>query len=253
MPRPVFDAPIAHRGLHSREAGVIENSRSAFALAAERGYAIECDVQLSRDGVPVVFHDRRLDRLTGRPGAVIEVTAAELAGIPLIGSSATDCPQRLDELLAQVGGRVLLQIELKRQTGAATSMLAKAVAEAVSGYSGPLVLESFDPALIVLTRRFGFRGPRGIITEAYDRPGEHDGVRLGAARRGFLRGLWHFPVSNFDFISAHHGALDLPAIRFWRALGKPVTAWTIRSPAEAAAVRGHADQIVFEGFDPAIG
>jgi hypothetical protein len=69
------------------------------------------------------------------------------------------------------------------------------------------------------------------------------------------RGLygWRWAVSNFDFISAHHRALGLAAVRFWRALGKPVTARTIRDPAQAAAARDRADQIAFEGFDPEIG
>lgn len=252
MPRPVFDHPIAHRGLHNRAAGVIENSRTAFGLAVARGFAIECDLQLSRDGVPMVFHDSELRRLLGRPGRVIELTAAELGALPLLGSSSGDRPQRLGELLAQIGGRVLLQIELKHQVGPATATLAKAVADTVAGYAGPLVLESFDPELIALVRRFGFRGPRGIITERYDKP-EHGAVRLSRRQRAYLRGLWHWPWTNFDFISAHHAALDLPAVRFWRALGKPVTAWTIRSAAEAATSLAQADQIVFEGFDPTRG
>jgi len=54
-PRPTFDRPIAHRGLHDRASGVIENSRSAFEAAIARGFTIECDVQISSDGVPVIF------------------------------------------------------------------------------------------------------------------------------------------------------------------------------------------------------
>jgi glycerophosphoryl diester phosphodiesterase len=67
-PRPIFDRPIAHRGLHNRALGVIENSRSAFEAAIARNFHIECDVQLSRDGVPVIFHDDDLERLTGLKG-----------------------------------------------------------------------------------------------------------------------------------------------------------------------------------------
>jgi hypothetical protein len=39
-------------------------------------------------------------------------------------------------------------------------------------------------------------------------------------------------------------------VMHWRAQGKPVTAWTVRSMAEALAAAAGADQIVFEGFDP---
>ena len=77
--KPNFDRPIAHRGLHDRGRGIIENTASAFAAAIEGGYAIECDVQLSRDGIPMIFHDDELDRLTGVSGPVGARSMAELA------------------------------------------------------------------------------------------------------------------------------------------------------------------------------
>src|SRR4051794_2404055 len=55
--------PIAHRGLHDKAKGVIENTVSAALAAVDAGYAIECDVQLTGDGEAVVFHDFTLDRL----------------------------------------------------------------------------------------------------------------------------------------------------------------------------------------------
>lgn len=251
MPRPHFDRPIAHRGLHDKGSGVIENSASAFNRAIDAGFAIECDLQLSADGVPMVFHDEVLQRLVGRTGRVLDATAAELSAMSLLGSAGGEGPQRFDEMLAQVRGRVLLQVELKRQPNtAATQMLAKKVAESALAYGGPIVLESFDPALIILVARFGFMGARGIITERYDDLDDPDTAGLSPARRRFLRGLWHWPWSKFDFISVSKDALDLPAVRFWRSLGKPVTAWTIRTNAEADKAMCGADQIVFEGFEP---
>ena len=52
----------AHRGLHAP--GLPENSPAAFAAAMARGMGIECDIQRSRDGHAMVFHDATLDRLT---------------------------------------------------------------------------------------------------------------------------------------------------------------------------------------------
>jgi glycerophosphoryl diester phosphodiesterase len=250
MPRPVFDRPIAHRGLHDRKAGVIENTASAFEAAIAKGYAIECDLQLSKDGVPVVFHDDDLKRLIGRPEAIGAFSAVEIGRMPLIDSSAGDRPQRFSELLAQVNGRALLQVELKQQpTPAANEALARASAEAVRTYPGPLVFESFDPALISWVKRFGFEGARGIITYRYDEP-DYDG-HLKASERFILRHLLHWPWTRFDFISANEEALNLTAVRFWRAMGRPVTSWTVRSADSARkALTGGADQIVFEGFDP---
>ena len=103
--------PIAHRGLHDRNRGIIENSRSAFAAAVAHDYAIECDLQLSADGEAMVFHDATLERLTNETGRVDQLTAAQLSGISLKGSS--DCPQTLAELIAEVDDRVGLVIEMK--------------------------------------------------------------------------------------------------------------------------------------------
>lgn len=250
MTEPLFPVPVAHRGLHDRAIGIIENSASAFEAAILAGFTIECDVQLTSDGVPVIFHDDDMKRLLGKDGAVADCTAAEITGTPLLDSAAGDCPQKFTDFLSQIAGRTLLQIELKHQrdtTG--TQLLARAVAEALKSYAGPVTVESFDPNLLTAIRQFGFAGPRGIITYDYA-PNDWDS-HLSEAQRYTLRHLLHWHETQFDFISCSRDALQLPAIVFWRALGKPVTAWTIRSQAEADAARPYADQIVFEGFKPA--
>ncbi|MET3925339.1 glycerophosphodiester phosphodiesterase family protein [Devosia sp. 2618] len=250
MTDALFPNPIAHRGLHNSAAGVIENTASAFEAAITGGFAIECDVQLTSDGVPVVFHDDDMKRLLGKGGAVADVTAADITSTPLLGSAAGDCPQRFGAFLSQIAGRALLQIELKHQRDATgTQLLARAVAEALKGYDGPVTIESFDPNLLTAIRQFGFTGPRGIITYDFADPAED--TYLTENQRYTLRHLLHWHETQFDFISCDKNALQLPAIIFWRALGKPVTAWTIKSAAEADAARPFVDQIVFEGFDPA--
>lgn len=251
MTTALFPRPIAHRGLHNRAAGIIENSAAAFEAAIAGNFAIECDLQLTSDGVAVVFHDDDLERLTGKTGPVSAISSAELTTTPLLGSADGNCPQRFTDFLTQVGGRTLLQIELKYQRDVAgTQLLARAAAELLKSYQGPVTVESFDPNLLTQIRQFGFTGPRGIITYDYE-PNEWD-AHLTTDQRYTLRHLLHWHETQFDFISCDKDALELPAIKFWRALGKPITAWTIRSTDEAAAARQHADQVVFEGFDPEI-
>ena len=58
--------PIAHRGLHNASHGIVENTISAAQAAISKGYSIECDVQVSAEGVVMVFHDDTLDRLKDR-------------------------------------------------------------------------------------------------------------------------------------------------------------------------------------------
>lgn len=250
MPRTLFDRPIAHRGLHDRAGGVIENSRSAFEAAIAAGYAVECDVQLSSDGIPFIFHDDDFDRLTEATGRSDAKSIAEVQELVLKDSAAREVPQRFSEFLAQAAGRTMLQIELKQQRNAErTRALATAVTNDLRNYRGPHTLESFDPNLIVALRRAGATAPIGIITYGYDEP-TWDG-KLPGWQRVVLRYLLHWPLTRFDFISCRDVSLNLPAVRFFRALGVPVTSWTIKSQSGAEAALRHADQIVFEGFLPA--
>ena len=244
----LFDRPIAHRGLHDRAKGIIENSASAFAAALAGGYAIECDVQLSGDGKPMVFHDDDLERLTGQKGAVSSVSAGQVGRIPLLDSAASDTPQRFEALLEQVAGRQMLVVEVKHQhSDAARDEIAQAIAGALSAYQGPVVVESFDPNLLARIRQAGYRGALGIILM-------RDSGRFGGPKGFFaeamLRHMLHFPMTRFAFMSCNKTDLDLPMVRFWRARGLPLTAWTVRTKDEAAAALAHADQIVFEGFVP---
>ncbi|MBU1305646.1 MAG: glycerophosphodiester phosphodiesterase, partial [Alphaproteobacteria bacterium] len=103
MSKAMFPRPIAHRGLHDRNAGVIENSAAAFEAAIAGNFAIECDVQLTSDGVAVVFHDDDMARLLGRDGAIADATVAQVTSAPLLDSAAGDCPQRFTDFVAQIG------------------------------------------------------------------------------------------------------------------------------------------------------
>ncbi len=70
--------PIAHRGLHDGAQGIVENSLAAAQRAIDKNYAIECDVQLSKDGEAIVFHDETLTRLIGVPGEIGALTVQEI-------------------------------------------------------------------------------------------------------------------------------------------------------------------------------
>jgi len=62
---PFMGRNFAHRGLHSEDKTVPENSLEAFRQARDAGYGMELDVQLSKDGEVVVFHDDTLERICG--------------------------------------------------------------------------------------------------------------------------------------------------------------------------------------------
>lgn len=239
--------PIAHRGLHDRAAGVIENSLSAARAAIAGGYAVECDVQLTADGEAVVFHDFALDRLTGAAGPVAERTAAELACTALSGSAGDRVPT-LGDLLALIAGRVPLVCEVKSRFDG-DLRLADRVAEATAGYAGPLAVKSFDPAVVAHLRGRALPRPLGIVAEAcYDDP---EWAGLAPDLRAALAALSHVGDTRPDFLSwrVHDLPHAAPAL-FRGALGRPVMAWTVRAPDQRQRAASWADQMVFEGFAP---
>ncbi len=134
--RPPVHSPIAigHRG----SAGAVENTLPAILDAQARGMDFaEIDVQLTRDGVPVLFHDGDLRRLAGRSESVGELDLASLREIPLSDHAHPDANARiasLEEVLqALEGGTMGLLVELKPESGNGAA-LAAAVMELIERY-----------------------------------------------------------------------------------------------------------------------
>ncbi len=132
----------AHRGLHGE--GVPENSLKAFRLAAEAGYGIELDIQLSSDREVMVFHDYTLCRMTGREGKLSEFTSDELSKLSLDGTD--EHIPRFREVLELVDGKVPLLVELKGEDFS-TELCVRA-AELLLEYDGTYCVESFNPILL---------------------------------------------------------------------------------------------------------
>ena len=234
--------PIAHRGLHDFSRGVVENTASAFAAAIARGYAIECDLQLTRDGEAVVFHDDHVERLTEGRGLVKDHTAAEMKQLAMRNS--TDKVQTLAELLTQVNGQVPLVIELKSLWDGDERLAQRAIEE-LKSYSGPHCLMSFDPDAIAAVRRFAPHIIRGIVAE---RATDSYYSSLPLPKQTELRTFSHMARTRPDFVSFFYEELPWAPITALRASGMPIITWTIRSPQQAAMAMRCSDQITFEGF-----
>jgi glycerophosphoryl diester phosphodiesterase len=239
--------PIAHRGLHDRAAGVIENTLTAADAAIARGFGIECDVQLTRDGEAVVFHDFALGRLTADQGEVVQRSAEELSRTAITGSADDRIPT-LQAFLDRIGGRVPLVVEIKSRFDGNTA-LTKRTCEILAGYSGPYVIKSFDPDVLATVRAIAPGVTRGIVGEGDYSYSAYDS--LSAEKKHALANLLHYDRSGFQFVSWKVG--DLPAAGPYLARtlgGMPLMAWTVRTPDERARAAAHADQMVFEGFVP---
>jgi glycerophosphoryl diester phosphodiesterase len=246
LPDSFLRLPITHRALHDRAAGRIENSPQAIKAAVTAGYGIEIDLQLSSDGVAMVFHDETLDRLTAATGPVNTRTAAELGQIVLKGS--TDTIPTLAEVLALIDGKVPLLIEIKDQSlvmAPTDGRLEEATATTLQGYKGDVALMSFNPAAVHHMARLAPHLPRGITTSAYD---PDDWSPMPAEMCAQFRRIPDYDATGSSFIS--HEAADLARDRVaeLKEKGAKILCWTIRSPEAEAAARRVADNVTFEGY-----
>lgn len=245
----VLAKPVAHRGLHDATKGIPENSPSAFERACEHGLAIECDIQLSGDDVPMIIHDTTIDRVSEQSGKVSAISADQLGRIPLIGSKNNDKTLRFDELLQLVNSRVPIAVEMKPQgSPQRDTLMAQKAAEITKSYKGPLAYISFSPSLLQQVRKAGFGGPLGIVVARFD--SEDAKKHLSPWQRFSMRHMLHYPMTRFHFVDCDHKALKMTMVRLFRAFGMPVAAWTITSPEEEKKAAEHCDQIAFEGYMP---
>ncbi|MGZ5873312.1 MAG: glycerophosphodiester phosphodiesterase [Bradyrhizobium sp.] len=238
--------PVAHRGLHDRARGVIENMPSAALAAIDGNFGIECDIQLTADGEAMVHHDDALGRLTEGSGALLGMTSEELKAVRF-----KDTPERmmsLGDLCALVKGRVPIVIEVKSHFDG-DRKLVKRMAQVLSTYSGPVAGMSFDPDQVLALREMMPEFPRGIVAErAYS---ETDWPEATAAQRNGMLYLKHAFRTRPHFVA--YWVNDLPAPAPWIArnvFGLPLLTWTVRTPEQRARAAQYADQMIFEGFQP---
>lgn len=232
-PRWITEFPIAHRGYHDLSAGRPENSLAATIAAVEAGFAIECDLQVSSTGEPVVFHDPVLGRMTGIEGKVRDKTPADLAQMQLAGSD-----QVIDTLathLAHIDGRVPMILELKGVEGEDAGFV-EGVASTLKDYEGRLCVMSFDHWLCEQFARLLPDIPRGLTAEHGDE----------AYQRHFDA------MHNYDlqFVSYKVQHADNKFVREMKQLGLPIITWTVKDEQGRTQTAKFADQMTFEGFDP---
>lgn len=226
--------PIAHRGLHDGNKKIWENTLAAFTGAISGNFAIECDIHMTRDGVPLVFHDSPLERLTGEKGFVRERTAKEMAALRIGGT--TEAPPTLEAMLALVKGKVPLVIELKGDEGHDGDMVRK-VAKALSTYRGRAAIMSFDHHLI---RQF-----------AKDAPGIPGGLTAEGIKDADIEAHFSMLAHGISFVSYNVHHLPNQFITLVRhKLKMPVITWTVRTPDQLAKTYAEADQATFELMNP---
>ena len=229
----------AHRGLHNGK-DAPENSLAAFEAACQRGYGIELDVQLSRDGKVMVFHDYTLVRMTGCDKKLAELDATELTKLTL-GESDQTIPT-FEEVLALVDGRVPLLVELKGENFD-TSLCAK-VAELLRGYKGDYCMESFNPLLIGNMKKEFPDAFCGLLYTNVCRE-----KKKNSLLNTLLTAMALNVVARPDFIAFNKADRDTFAVKvttkFYKA---PKFVWTVNKQEELDTAHKNGEYPIFENI-----
>ncbi len=233
----------AHRGLHGQ--GIPENSLEAFRLAKQAGYGVELDVHLLKDGTLAVFHDKLLQRMTGKDGRIVDLTAPELKTCYL-GDTRYTIPT-FREVLELFDGQVPVIVELKSVDNN-YALLCEKTCKLLDAYKGVYCLESFDPRCVRWLRKHRPELIRGQLTQNYF-------VNSQAALPWYLKILLRHQVLNFltqpDFVAYsfrdRKTFSNLVARRFWKLQG---VTWTLRSQEEFDTALKEDWIPIFEGFRP---
>ncbi len=228
---------VAHRG-SSRRAP--ENTLAAFRQAVLDGAdAIEFDVRLSRDGEPVVIHDASLGRTTTGAGLICDRTLAQLrhesAGAWFHERFAAERIPALEEVLAELSGRIALNIELKAGRRERSSKLVERTCALIARYHPESVLlTSFYHPFILDARRRDQRMATGFLLHGWH----------------FLRRRASVPRADVDYIVCSGTALRKTMVAKAHRRGMLVGEYTVNSQQRVArAVRFGIDAIITD--DPA--
>lgn len=231
----------AHRGLHN--ANRPENSLAAFRAAREKGYGIELDVHLLRDGTLAVFHDHTLLRMTGQDGKIEDLTADDLAHLQLNGSDQT--VPTLDEVLKLFEGGAPIVVELKAAGN--HRALVHATMSVLKRYNVTYCIESFDPRCLWYLRRDFPDVIRGQLSQNFFKSDE----KLSGVTKCMLTYLLTNFLTRPDFVAYNFEHRHELSVRLARKIwGVQGVVWTLTDATQHQTALSEGFLPIFEQYEP---
>ena len=241
---------FAHRGLHTPDKSVPENSLEAFRLAKEAGYGSELDVQLSSDGQVFVFHDDSLDRVTGVSGVAEAFPWETLSKTHLCGTEQTI--PLFSDVLKEMDGKVPLIVELK--TTKRYKELSQKTLDLLRDYrqrtGGDFCVESFDFRIV---RWFRFHAPDILRGQLSSRAA---GIWKKEGSFGYKTAKWLNASVLFNGLARPHFiAYDIVKkpfpVRAAEAMGAMRVSWT-SLPEKREQAESTSDAVIFQFYEPPV-
>lgn len=231
----------AHRGLHGE--GRPENSMAAFRAALDGGYGIELDVHLLADGELAVIHDSLLERTTGMPGRIEELTVGDLENYCLEGTGETIPTFR--QVLDLFAGKAPLIVELKAENGNHAA-LTETACNMMADYEGLYCMESFDPRCVAWLRKNRPEIVRGQLAENYFKSNSKLPVYLKFLLSNHLLNLSTRPDFVAYRFADRHDTLSNSVCKTHMA----GVSWTVKTQEEFDSAVKEGWIPIFEGFCP---
>ncbi len=232
----------AHRGLHDSQRP--ENSMAAFRAAKEKGYGIELDIHLMKDGNLAVIHDSSLKRVAGADINIEDLTLSDLENYRL-GDTNEKIPL-FSQVLALYEGKAPLIVELKA-AGDNYKQLCRSACQMLDGYKGDYCIESFDPRCIIWLRHHRPDIIRGQLSENW--------MKSDIKLPWILKFVMTTHISNLvtrpDFIAYNYKHRKIFGTDICRKLWKVQgVSWTIRTKNDFNIAVNEGWIPIFENFIP---
>ena len=236
----IKETPIAHRGLHTKD--IPENSLSAFENALKNNYAIELDVQFTKDKEVVVFHDENLKRMTNDTRNIEDVNYDELKNLRL--GNTNEIIPTLEEVLELVDSKVAILIEIKDCKDYIE--LSEKTYEILKGYEGNYAIQSFNPFILEWYKNNASEVVRGQLSGTFTEGSES----LNSFEKFALKNMLLNFKSKPNYIGYDLEGIPKSKLESLRKKGVPIIVWTVKNKEDMEKAYKYSDNITFENFLP---
>lgn len=233
------NTPIAHRGLHSKNAGIPENSLAAFQAAIDKGYAIELDILVTLNNMIVVFHDYDLEEMCGIKQKTELINDKNHLTLKL--SKTEHTIPLLQDVFKLVKGRVPILVEIKRQPG--NKKANQVILNALTLYKYEFAVQSFDPFIV---NWFTVHAPNFTIGQLCS---DFKNEKMNPISKFILKKFW-LNKKKPDFVAYNIDDLPKKHIQKMKDKGIPILGWTVQNAETQKKAELLCDNIIFENFEP---
>ena len=206
---------IAHRGYYSLDKSIPENSFPAFMLAIEKGYIIELDLHILKDGNVVVFHDDNLNRMTGVDKNIKDTVYSDIKNLRL--QNTNNYIPLFKDVLNLINGRVPIIVEFKYDVR--VGLLEKAAMDILK-----------NPNVI-----------RGFLSSSFDQ-------EKCFIKKLFLKSTFLFSLMDINFLSYDINSLPDKKVEKFRK-NHVVLGWTVRNKKDFDKGKLYCDNLICENFE----